>query len=121
MEESYQAWVSLMKASRMRGPVGEVSLEICATNTHMALGCLAQGLTAEKKPMTAKIECLLREALLVRSSDGLCILAMRWHVDCMCKQCVGIVIMLWLCTFIVFLQPSCSLACKAPHLLVSAR
>ena len=71
VEESYKAWISLIKPSRMRGPVGEMSLAICATNTHMALSMLAESSGKEKKTGTAKVESLLREALLVSLPDWL--------------------------------------------------
>lgn len=64
LEESYDAWVSLMKTCRMKGPVGEKSLAVCATNTHMALSTLAQSMKASKKTPTSQVECTLREALL---------------------------------------------------------
>ena len=66
VKESYQLWISLMKACRMRGPVGERSLAICGTNTHMSLSMYADSMKAYDKAPIAEVENKLREALLVR-------------------------------------------------------
>ena len=64
-QECYQAWLSMMKACRMRGPAGETSLAICGNNTRMALHLIVEGMKTKDKAVTAEAELLLREALLV--------------------------------------------------------
>lgn len=55
-----------MKASRMRGPAGELALSVCGNNTRMALHVLVEGMETKDKAVTPEAELLLREALLVR-------------------------------------------------------
>ena len=66
VKESYQLWVALINACRVRGPNGKRSLAICGTNAHMSLSIYADSMKACDKAPVAEVESKMREALLVR-------------------------------------------------------
>ena len=73
--ECYQAWISMMKACRLRGPAGELALAICGNNARMAINVIVEGMNCKDKAVTAEAELLLREALLVKPSCSSLLLA----------------------------------------------
>ena len=64
--ECYQAWLSMMKACRLRGPAGKMPLAVCGNNARMAINVIVQGMNCKDEAVTAEAELLLREALLVK-------------------------------------------------------
>ena len=64
--ECYQAWLSMMKACRLRGPAGETYLAACGDNAQKALYLIVEEMDFRDKAVTAEAELLLREALLVK-------------------------------------------------------